>query len=212
MKIVAETSESITIEVSQVPHHLANAIRRTIIREVPTMAVEEVLVIENSSNMPNEVLAHRISLIPFITDLDNYRLPEECDCQSKLGCERCVVRFTLRAEASETPITIYSRDIAPEKREGVVAPFNGDIPIVSLAPGQRVELELYVRLGKGKKHSKWTPGIATLYEENGKKYMYVESYGFLPSRRMLEEAVKIIKVKVAMLEKAFKEVVGGEWY
>ncbi|MEM4280674.1 MAG: DNA-directed RNA polymerase subunit D [Candidatus Caldarchaeum sp.] len=211
MKIVAETSESITIEVSEIPHHLANAIRRTIIKEVPTMAVEEVLIIENTSNMPNELLAHRLSLIPFITDLDNYRLPEECDCQSKLGCERCVVRFTLRAEASETPITLYSRDITPEKREGVVAPFNGDIPIVSLATGQRVELELYVRLGKGRKHSKWTPGIATLYEENGKKYMYVESYGFLPPRRIVEEAKKIIRVKVAMLEKAFKEVVGGEW-
>ncbi|MEM4287275.1 MAG: DNA-directed RNA polymerase subunit D [Candidatus Caldarchaeum sp.] len=211
MKLIAETSESITVDLSQTPHHVANAIRRTIIREVPTMAVEEVLIIENTSNMTNEVLAHRISLIPFITDLENYRLPEKCDCQSRLGCEKCVIRFTLRAEAVETPLTVYSRDITPEKSDGKVAPFNGDIPIVSLAPGQRVELELYVRLGRGRKHSKWQPGIATLYDEDGKKYLYVESYGFLPPKVILLEAVKILEEKVDMLENAFKEAMGDDW-
>ncbi len=209
MKLVAENDESITIELEGIPHHLANAIRRIILKEVATMAVEEVLIIENSSSMTNEILAHRISLIPFITDLDNYNLPEECDCKSRLGCEKCVVRFVLRGEARDAPITLYSRDIVAEKQKGVVAPFNGDIPIVSLAAGQRVELELYVRLGKGKKHSKWQPGIATLYKENGKEYLYVESYGFLPPRRIVEEAVKIVKNKVLAMEKAFEELMGS---
>ncbi|MDW7978640.1 MAG: DNA-directed RNA polymerase subunit D [Candidatus Caldarchaeum sp.] len=208
LKVVAEDSESITIDLQETPHSVANALRRIILREVPTMAVEEVLIIENSSSLTNEVLAHRISLIPFITDLENYRLPEECDCQSRLGCDKCVVRFVLKGEASDSKLTLYSRDIKPEKEGEKVAPFNGDIPIVALAPGQRVELELYVRLGKGKRHSKWTPGVATLYREEGKNYLYVESFGFLNPLEILKKAVKIVKNEVASIQKAFEEMTG----
>ncbi|MEM2096317.1 MAG: DNA-directed RNA polymerase subunit D [Candidatus Caldarchaeum sp.] len=208
MKVAAEDQDSITIDVEDIPHYVVNALRRTILREVPTMAVEEVLVIENSSSMTNEVLSHRISLIPFITDLKNYKLPEECECQSRLGCERCVARFVLKGEASTSVVTLYSRDITPEKEGDVVAPFSGDIPIVSLAPGQRVEMELYVRLGKGKKHSKWTPGIATVYREGGKTRLYIEGYGFLPPREIFVRAVEIVKNKVIAFEHAFGEMVG----
>ena len=157
VKVVEDGGDNwIRLELSdELPTPVANALRRAIINEIPTMAVEEVLVIENSSAMPNEILAHRISLIPFISDIDNYNLPEECTCGSKLGCEKCVVRFVLRAEAGEETVTVYSRDMAPEKPDTKVAPISGDFPIVTLAPGQRVELELYVRLGKGRKHAKW---------------------------------------------------------
>lgn len=210
MKIVSEDVESITLDVTDVPQPLVNAIRRVIIKEVPTMAVEEVLIIENSSVMTNEVLAHRISLIPFITDLDNFNVAEECSCQSRLGCEKCVVRFVLRAEAVNEPITVYSRDIQPEKHGLVVAPFNGDIPVVALAPGQKIELELYVRLGRGKKHTKWQSGIATLYEENGRRYLYVESFGFLPPRRMVLEAAKIVKTRVHEMGQGLKELMRHE--
>lgn len=206
MEIVSEDSESITIDVTDLPQPYVNALRRVIIREVPTMAVEEVLVIENSSVMTNEVLAHRISLIPFITDLDNFNVAEECGCRSRLGCEKCVVRFVLRAEAVNESVTVYSRDIQPEKKDTIVAPFNGDIPIVMLTPGQKVELELYVRLGRGRKHTKWQSGIATLYEENNKRYFYVESFGFLPPRRMVLEAAKIVKTRIREIGEGLKEL------
>jgi DNA-directed RNA polymerase subunit D len=210
LKIVAEDSESITLDVSDLPHPLANALRRVIIREVPTMAVEEILVIENSSPMTNEVLAHRISLIPFITDLDNFNVAEECSCQSRLGCEKCVVRFVLRAEATDQPITVYSRDIKPERHDTKVAPFDGNIPIVALAPRQKIELELYVRLGRGRKHAKWQSGIATLYEENSRWLLYVESYGFLPPRRMVLEAARIVKTRIEEIGAGLKELMARE--
>jgi len=208
VRVVDEGGDSwVRLELSDgLPTPVANALRRAIINEVPTMAVEEVLVIENSSAMPNEILAHRISLIPFVSDIDNYSLPEECTCGSKLGCERCVVRFVLRAAADTDTVTVYSRDISPEKPDIKVAPVSGDFPIITLAPGQRVELELYVRLGKGRKHAKWQSGIATLYEENGRRYLYVESFGFLPARRMVKEAVKIINQQVKELEQKLEEV------
>ncbi|MEM3921513.1 MAG: hypothetical protein QXG25_01320, partial [Nitrososphaerota archaeon] len=80
VKLLEENEKSVKLLLSGVPLAVANAIRRMAINEVPTMAIEEVLIIENSSSMPNDVLAHRISLIPFISDIDRYVPPEECGC------------------------------------------------------------------------------------------------------------------------------------
>ncbi|MCS7146494.1 MAG: DNA-directed RNA polymerase subunit D [Nitrososphaerota archaeon] len=213
VKLEGEGEKWLRLELVDVPLSLANAVRRLIINEVPTMAVEEVLVIENTSALTNEVLAHRISLIPFTTDLDNYVLPERCDCGSSLGCEKCSVRFSLRSMADKEVVSVYSSDLIRESGSEKVAPVSGDFQIVKLAPGQRVELELYVRLGKGKRHAKWQAGIATLYEEGGKRLLYVESFGQLPARRILLEAVKIFEESLAELSASLEKVVadgGGE--
>jgi len=148
--------------VQGVPQAVANFIRRSIIREVPTMAVEEGLVIENSSSMADEMLLHRISLIPFVSDIDHYVAPEDCSCGSSLGCEKCVVRYSLKKEAAEGPVTVYSGDLVPEDPSTKVKPASTKLPIVKLARGQRVSFELYVRVGSGKKHAKWQSGIATV--------------------------------------------------
>jgi DNA-directed RNA polymerase subunit D len=208
VRLLESNGKSMKIEFEGVPLAVANAIRRLIISEVPTMAVEEVLIIENSSGMTNEVLAHRISLIPFVSDIDRYVPPEECTCGSKLGCEKCVVRYVLKAEAGDQPITLYSRDMVPEDPNTTVIPVSGNIPIVKLAPGEKIELELYVRVGKGKKHAKWQPGIATLYESKesaDKRILFVESFGFLEPKRMVLEAIKILNKKVSNLMHVIRE-------
>lgn len=210
IKLLEKDEKSIRLLLSGVPLAVANAIRRMAINEVPTMAIEEILIIENSSCMPNDVLAHRISLIPFTSDIDRYVPPEECGCGKRLGCERCAVRFVLRAEAKDEPITVYSGDMVPEE-ETTIKPVSPRIPIVKLGPGQKIELELYVRVGRGRKHAKWQAAIASLYEpENGgrdEKILYVESVGFLPSKRILVEAVKALEKKVLELENLFQEVI-----
>jgi len=208
VKLLEEDDKSIKVLLSGVPLAVANAIRRMAINEVPTMAIEEVLIIENSSSMPNDVLVHRISLIPFISDIDRYVPPEECGCGKRLGCERCAVRFVLRAEAKSEPITVYSGDMVPEE-ETTVKPVSPRIPIVKLSPGQKIELELYVRVGRGRQHAKWQAALATLYEPEAgggdERILYVESIGFLPPRRILVEATKALEKKVAELETLFQE-------
>lgn len=205
-RLLEEDEKSVKLELSDVPLSVANAVRRFTINEVPTMAVEEILVIENTSPMPNEVLAHRISLIPFTSDIDRYVAPEECDCGSRLGCERCVVRYMLRAEAREEPITVYSGDLVPEDPNTTVKPVSPKIPIVKLAPGQRVEMELYVRVGRGRKNAKWQAAVSSLYEDSeGKRMLYVESIGFLPPKRVLIEAAKVLKKKSEELERTLSD-------
>ncbi len=210
IRLLEEDEKSVRVMLSDTPLAVANALRRFAINEVPTMAVEEILIIENSSSMPNDVLAHRISLIPFISDIDRYVAPEECGCGNRLGCERCAVRFVLRAEAKDEPVTVYSGDMIPEDESTKVKPVSPKIPIVKLAPGQKIEMELYVRVGKGRKHAKWQAAIASLYEPKEKaggseRILYVESIGFLPPKRILVEAAKALEKKVSEFEKLFVE-------
>jgi DNA-directed RNA polymerase subunit D len=135
----------------------ANALRRIMLAEVPTMAIDDAVIIENTSVMYDEVLAHRLGLLPLVTDLDTYVMPEECSCKSELGCSKCRVVFTLEAEAKEEVKTVYSRDLVPDPSNPSIKVVSDDIPLVKLAPGQRIKLEAYARLGRGEMHAKWQP-------------------------------------------------------
>lgn len=139
-----------------------NSLRRVILAEVPSMAVDEVVVIENSSMLHDEILAHRLGLVPLKTDLDSYNLPEECSCKSELGCNLCRVSLTLDLEAKDNVRTVYSGDMVSENPN--IHPVSEKVPLVKLAPDQRLKLEAYARLGKGEKHSKWQPVSVCAYK------------------------------------------------
>jgi DNA-directed RNA polymerase subunit D len=139
-----------------------NALRRTIISEVPSMAVDEVVILENSSVLQDEIIAHRLGLIPLKTDLESYNLPEECECKSEFGCGLCRVTLTLDVEAKEGTKTVYSGSLISENP--AIIPVSDKIPIVKLAKEQKIRLEAYARLGKGKNHAKWQPVSACVYK------------------------------------------------
>ena len=134
---------------------VANAMRRTMMADVPTMAIEDVIIVENTSPMRDEMLAHRLGLIPLKTDLESYMPKELCDCHSELGCGKCSVTLTLEAEAVDSSCTVYSKELDSSDPE--VVPVSGEIPLMKLAQGQRVKLEAYARLGTGHEHAKWQP-------------------------------------------------------
>lgn len=141
---------------------IVNALRRIMLAEVPTMAIDDVIVIENSSPMRDEMVAQRLGLIPLKSDLDSYVLPEDCDCQSEMGCNKCSVTLTLDAEAVDATRTVYSKEL--ESFDPDVLPVSKDIPILKLARGHRVRMELYARLGKGGDHAKWQSVSACAYK------------------------------------------------
>jgi DNA-directed RNA polymerase subunit D len=101
------------------------------------------------------MIAHRLGLIPLKTDLDGYNLPEECECKSEFGCAQCRVTLTLNAESPEGTRSVYSGELVSENLE--VVPVTEKVPIIKLAKGQKLKLEAYARLGKGKVHAKWQP-------------------------------------------------------
>lgn len=192
----------------------ANALRRTMISEVPCMAIEDVFIFANTSIMHDEILAHRLGLIPLKTDLDRYVLPERCSCGSELGCDKCRAVLTLDVSAEDDVRTVYSGDLIPEDPE--IRPVSPGIPILKLAPGQRVKLEAYARLGLGKAHAKWQPVSCCIYQQvdegqleavgvgrpwgRGKAFIFtIESTGCLPPERIVYEAVKVLEGKLEEL-------------
>lgn len=137
---------------------MANALRRVLISEIPKMAIDELIIYENTSALYDEQIALRMALIPIKADIRVYYFPEECRCGGK-GCSLCQVIFTLDEVG---PKTVYSGDLKSSDPEvKIVSP---KIPIVKLKEGQRIRLEAIARLGTGKKHAKWQCAVACGYK------------------------------------------------
>jgi DNA-directed RNA polymerase subunit D len=129
----------------------ANTLRRAMISEVPTLAIDDVRIYDNTSALFDEMLAHRLGLIPIVTDLTTYSLKETCACGGA-GCPSCSVTFTLSVEG---PKTVQSSDLIPQDPKAV--PVHANVPIVKLTKGQKLVLEARAELNTGKEHAKWQP-------------------------------------------------------
>jgi DNA-directed RNA polymerase subunit D len=161
-KVVSLDEETIRFLVEGVDVAFANSLRRTMVAEVPMMAVEDIFYFDNSSLVPDEVLAHRVGLVPLKTNLESYVLPEECDCEAELGCPKCRAVLTMDVEAGDDTVTVYSGDLIPEDQS--IAPVSKRIPLAKLAPGQAIKFEAYAQLGQGKAHAKWSPVSMCVYQ------------------------------------------------
>jgi len=162
IEVLEKDETNIRLVIKEVDVPLINALRRIALAEVPTMAIDEVVMIENSSILQDEVIAHRLGLTPLKTDLDGYNLPEECECKSEFGCPLCRVTLTMDAESNNGTRTVYSGELVSENPE--IVPISDKVPIIKLAKGQKLKLEAYARLGKGKNHAKWQPVSVCAYK------------------------------------------------
>ena len=136
----------------------ANAFRRAMIGEVPTLAIEDIRIYDNTSALFDEMLAHRLGLIPIRTDLANYVRREDCSCNGE-GCPACRATFTMSVEG---PCMVYSRDLIPE--DPAVSPAYDNIPIVKLTKDQKVVVEAHAVLSTGHSHAKWQSTTACGYK------------------------------------------------
>lgn len=161
IKILEKKDNSLRFYMSGLVPQIANGLRRIMIAEVPTMAIDDVIMVENNSPLRDEMIAHRLGLIPLKTDL-SYAARRLCDCQSDLGCSKCSVTLTLEAGAPDGARSVYSKEL--KSSDSDVVPVSGDIPILKLAQGQHVRLEAYARLGTGGEHAKWQPVAVSAYK------------------------------------------------
>jgi DNA-directed RNA polymerase subunit D len=154
VKILENKEQKISFLIEKFPIAYVNTLRRTIMEEVPTMAIEDVEFFTNDSVLYDEMIAHRLGLIPLTTDLKTYNLPEECSCKGA-GCAKCQVKLTLKVKG---PKTVYASDL--KTTDPKIKPVYPEIIIAKLLEGQELELEATAQLGKGKNHMKWSPGHA----------------------------------------------------
>ena len=201
VKVLEESDEKVSLQLEGIDRSYANAIRRFCISEVPAMAIDDIVILENSSVLYDEILAHRLGMIPLRTDLERYLLPEKCDCGNPLGCQKCRVLIVLDAVAQDKPRTVFSGDLVSEDRE--IRPVSPNIPIVKLAPGQSVKLEAYARLGRAKEHAKWQPATTSVLLEGkpeGSYILKVESSGSMPAKEIVTRAIQKLEEKLKDLE------------
>jgi DNA-directed RNA polymerase subunit D len=150
ISVLKQEDNEITFEIEGAHPSFLNALRRTSMYEVPALAIEDVYYTKNSSVLYDEIVAHRLGLIPLKTDLKSYNLPSECSCKGKL-CAKCSVKGSLKAKG---PATVYAEDM--KFKDPTVKAIYPKMIITKLLEGQEIELEFVAVLGKGMEHTKWS--------------------------------------------------------
>ena len=197
LEITNENDEKISVKIKGVPLQYANALRRICLNGVPIYAVESIDVLENSSVLADEGVAHRVGLIPLKTDLS----------ASKDGNENDKIMLTLDSGVSDETRTILSGEL--KSQDESVIPTSNDIPIVTLAPGQSIKFEAYARLGKGTEHARWnSANVATLTdtEKDDEKVLTVESTGALNPKHIILSSVEQLSTKLSEFKTIISEI------
>lgn len=154
------TDEVIEFYISKADLSFANALRRVIISEVATMAIDLVNISSNSSPLFDEFIAHRIGLIPMVSnDVNDYVFHRDCNCSEY--CEKCSVQFFLKVKCSESSMDVTTAHIKQVNKDNSVVPvvFKDEDPIViaKLKKNQELDLHMIAKKGIGKEHAKWSP-------------------------------------------------------
>jgi len=197
LEIINENEEKVSVKIKGVPLQYANALRRICLNGVPIYAVESVDMLENSSVLADEGVAHRVGLIPLKTDLES----------SKADNENDKIMLTLDSGISDETRTILSGDL--KSQDSNVVPTSDDIPIVTLAPGQSIKFEAYARLGKGTEHAKWnSANIVTLTEsdKDDERILTVESTGALNPKHIILSSVEQLASKLSEFKTTISEI------
>jgi DNA-directed RNA polymerase subunit D len=191
IEILEKSNDTIKFSVEGIKPSFANALRRIMITEIPTMAIEWVDFKKNDSALYDELLAHRLGLIPLTYDKKAYKLPEECRDASVKDAQ-CFAKLKLKKKG---PCVVYSGDL--ESEDESVKPVFDKIPIVELFAGQEIELIAYARLGYGREHIKWQAAVVGYsIDDNGKITFEVESCSGLKAEEVVLMAVEVFEKKL----------------
>ena len=168
--IVEMTQTKAQFVISDTNPSFANALRRTIIADVPKMAIDNVefhlgpimdekgQAFESVSPMFDEIVSHRLGLVPVPTDLDAFNFRAKCSCNGE-GCPNCTIMYSLNKKG---PCTVYSGDLEPVG-DAKFKIKDDLIPIVKLADDQALLIYATAELGTGKQHAKWQAALGAGY-------------------------------------------------
>lgn len=135
MDLINKKQDKICLKI-ETNESLANAIRRHV-NEISIIAINNVEISRNDGPLYDETVAHRIGLIPLKMQKG---LKENSEKKLKLKFKKQGI--------------VYSEEL-----KGDVQVIYGKIPITLLNEDQELNLNATAKLGKGKEHSKFSPGI-----------------------------------------------------
>jgi len=181
LNIISQDEQKVSVKLKGIPLQYANALRRLCLNGVPIYAIDTVDILMNSSVLADEGVAHRLGLIPLKTDLSAVQQDNESD----------KIMYTLDSGETTETRTVLSGEL--KSQDDMIKPISDNIPIVTLAPGQRLQLEAYARLGRGTEHAKWnSANISTLTESDNddERILTVETTGSLEPQHIVVSSVE----------------------
>lgn len=164
------------LEIRGAERPLINRFRRSIMRNVKALAIEDVDIEINSSVICDESIAHRLALLPLTF--------------SGTVTTDTSIPFTLKA-VGDLPYKkkITSKDIV----------FEGDVEVTGVSPiilqylhpGEEISLKGFVKTGRGREHSKWCPvsGVQIVKLRPRIFRFRFENNGQIPNNLLLREAL-----------------------
>jgi len=194
---------------------MANALRRTILSDIPKMAIDKVefhlgpIMVddkeyESVSPLFDEIVAHRLGMVPVPTDHQLFGYQSECSCGGD-GCPSCMIMYSLNKIG---PCTVYSGDMMPLGNSELKVR-DEFIPVVELTENQAVLIYATAVMGTAKQHVKWqvaqgvgyqyvkkdenAPSTANLEDYDGSSFLFkFETDGSLTAKQVLDKAMEII--------------------
>ena len=174
------TEDTIQILVTGLDIPLANSLRRIMIADVPTWAIELVQFKLNTTVIHDEMLAHRLGLIPLTSSVD----PEVDE-----------VNFSLDLTAKDN-VEEWTSEQLESDNPNVVSAIDG-IPIIKAARGQQLKLTATAKLGTGFEHAKWSPVSTCFYQITPEGVLFdVETTGSLDPVEVIQQAIDILRQKL----------------
>jgi DNA-directed RNA polymerase subunit D len=196
IEVLSQNDKELKFSVKGISYAFANELRRIMVSEVPTMAIEWVDFKKNDSAIPDELLSNRLGQVPLTFDKKAYNIKETCDnCKGK-GCSRCQVELVLKKKG---PGMVYSGDLKSKAKD--VQPVFDKIPLVEIFEGHELQFEAIAQLGRGRNHAKWQAAVVG-YKYEGDNFIFnVESVSGLQPDEIVMQAVDSIEDKAAQFGK-----------
>ena len=197
LQVIVQNEQKISVKLQGMPLQYANALRRICLNGVPIFAIDTVDILENSSILADEGIAHRLGLIPIKTEFSSIDSNIESD----------KVMLTLDSGDTTETRTIFSGDI--QSQDNVIKPISEKIPIVTLAPNQKIKFEAHARLGRGTDHAKWnSANIATLTEtdKDDEHILTVETTGALEPKYIILASINELSKRLDIFKETISDL------
>ena len=176
IEILEETENHVSLLLKETDRAFANAMRRTLMSNVPKMAIHRVRfelgtitdsqtgeTYESIGALPDEVIAHRLAMVPIPTFHDEFCFLEDDPGNAGLPREEWgtpASQIIYHCSARGTPeghlVTAGDLNVLGEDKLQIPELYR-DIPITKLFAGQYLEFYAYAVLGVGSDHTKWSP-------------------------------------------------------
>ena len=163
LTVLEATDTFLKVRFDDVAPHVVNALRRTLVADVPKMAIEDVEFhlgpiraedgkeYESVAPLFDEIVAQRLGLVPIPTDLTLFNRRQDCpNCKGE-GCPSCTIIYSLNKRG---PATVFSGDLEPIGDTGLRIR-DANIPITKLGEGQALLVYATAQLGTGREHAKF---------------------------------------------------------